>query len=490
MYVASTVALSLAKPLWFDELFTLYISRVPAWKARLSLAAVDGCPPLFYGLTHASLRLLGENALASRLPEILGFWLMCVCLFLFVRRRCHAIYAFLAMLIPLGSMAYFYAYEARPYGILLGMAGLSLYCWQSIVNGQRRTLALILLAFSIAIAVSSHFYGAQLVIPLFAGEVCRTLERRKIDWAVFGAMVLGLAPLALLLPLTRSVTSATFNFTRHSPVFWSQPHALRFLSFYQFLFAPMLLPLVGGIMIAAIVYLAGNHEPRPEESSAPRFPLHETAAGIGYLLLPAVLLLVARVTTGYFMDRYALVTVVGCSFLPVFLARVVSGGRVIIPCVFIAALLGGSAARTVKASLHPSDPLQDFGVSAALYPKGDTLPIVVADAMLFAQLVQYSPPEVVSRLTYLTDVADAVRRPDFLPELALAGDRSLVAGRVEDYAPFLSRNRQFWLYYHDLPRVEWLPSRLRQEGWTLEYWAQEGNNILFRVSRQDAGQHF
>ena len=122
-------------------------------------------------------------------------------------------------------------------------------------------------------------------------------------------------------------------------------------------------------------------------------------------------------------------------------------------------------------------------MSGPLYPKSDTLPIVVADAMLFAQLVQYSPPEVVSRLTYLTDVADAVRRPDFLPDLSLAADRRIVPGKVEDYAPFLSRNPQFWLYYHDLPRVEWLPSRLRQEGWKLEYQAQNGNNILFRVSR-------
>ena len=115
IYLACTVARSLAKPLWFDELFTFYISRAPGWKERLAMGFGDDCPPLFYGLTHACLRLFGENSLASRMPEIMGFWLMCVCLFLFVRRRCAAIYAFLAVLLAVRSLAYAYAYEARPY---------------------------------------------------------------------------------------------------------------------------------------------------------------------------------------------------------------------------------------------------------------------------------------------------------------------------------------------------------------------------------------
>jgi hypothetical protein len=42
IYLACTVARSLAKPLWYDELLTLYISRAPGWKERLALAAA-GC---------------------------------------------------------------------------------------------------------------------------------------------------------------------------------------------------------------------------------------------------------------------------------------------------------------------------------------------------------------------------------------------------------------------------------------------------------------
>jgi hypothetical protein len=45
------------------------------------------------------------------------------------------------MLFPLITNAYPYAYEARPYGLLLGFCGLSLLCWQSAAEGQSRLLS-------------------------------------------------------------------------------------------------------------------------------------------------------------------------------------------------------------------------------------------------------------------------------------------------------------------------------------------------------------
>jgi hypothetical protein len=45
LYIACTIARSLSKPLWFDELFTFYISGIPTWKERLAQGGV--IPPVF-----------------------------------------------------------------------------------------------------------------------------------------------------------------------------------------------------------------------------------------------------------------------------------------------------------------------------------------------------------------------------------------------------------------------------------------------------------
>jgi hypothetical protein len=485
VYFACTVAHSLAKRLWFDELFTLYISRTPGWKERLMLSTVDSCPPLFYGLTRACLRLMGENSLAVRMPEILSFWLMCICLFLFLRRRCAAIYAFLGVMIPLVTVAYSYAFEARPYGILLGMAGLSLFCWQSAVEGRKRTLALIGIGLSIAIAVNSHFYGAQIVIPLLAGETWRILKRKRVDWGILCGIMAGLAPLVFLLPMAHSSVSALFDYVRKLPDFWAKPHAVQAVTYFASMFAPCLLPLIAGLFGTAIIYLLRSGKSGRIPSSLPKLPLHETAAVIGYLFIPAAVLLVTYLKTGHFIIRYALTSVVGCTILLVFLTSVLSAGRAILPALLIAASLVFCIQNAARAHSTEPDSVKEFNISSPEYPRGDRLPIVIPDATLFVQLVQYSSPDVGSRLVHLADVADSVRRQGILPELSLAVDRRIVPGRVEEYTHFLRQNPEFWVYCHGNPLMEWLPSRLKEEGWHVEFEAQNVEQVLFRATRHD-----
>src|SRR5262245_65490298 len=136
--------------MWNDELFTFYTSRLPKvsdiWGALLTGA--DQIPPLFHLITRAAFALFGVNSLSVRLPEVLGFWVMSLCLFRFVSKRSSALYGFAAMLVPLITVAYDYAYEARPYGLVLGFCGLALLCWQSAAEGHYRKLPLIGLAVS------------------------------------------------------------------------------------------------------------------------------------------------------------------------------------------------------------------------------------------------------------------------------------------------------------------------------------------------------
>ena len=95
---------------------------------------------------------------------------MCLCLYAFARRRVSAPYAAVAMLTA--TMWAGYASNGRPYGLMLGLAGLSLVAWQSAAEGRRRPLALAVLAASLAAGVATHYY---------AGPPARPAGPRGID---------------------------------------------------------------------------------------------------------------------------------------------------------------------------------------------------------------------------------------------------------------------------------------------------------------------
>jgi len=72
-YFAATCFRASRKLFWFDELFTVYISRLSdlksVWKALLHGA--DSKPPLLYVFTQFWQHLLGEGPMVTRLPAIL-----------------------------------------------------------------------------------------------------------------------------------------------------------------------------------------------------------------------------------------------------------------------------------------------------------------------------------------------------------------------------------------------------------------------------------
>ena len=159
-YLAIASALAWHKLLWNDELFTLYIARLPTYTDIWSLLAsgVEQLPPTFHILARLSLKLFGVNHWALRLPEILGVGVMSLCLFVVVSRRSSAAYGLVAMVLPLVTHALYYATEARPYGLVLGCAALSLLCcsrWPTIVAASCPGG----LSAALAAALASHYYA-------------------------------------------------------------------------------------------------------------------------------------------------------------------------------------------------------------------------------------------------------------------------------------------------------------------------------------------
>src|SRR5258708_9987878 len=123
-YWPVTLALATRKQFWNDELFTYYISALDTfpriWSALLT--AVDQNPPLFYWFSHKTTEAFGHNLIGLRVPAMIGFWLAGICMIAFVSRHLPAVYGLIAALIMMVSRAYWFSYEARPYGLVLGLA--------------------------------------------------------------------------------------------------------------------------------------------------------------------------------------------------------------------------------------------------------------------------------------------------------------------------------------------------------------------------------
>ena len=147
LYAIPTVYLAHLKLFWDDEFFTLYLSRTPTWHDLLQALATgaDQHPPSFYYLTHLMTTVFGSGHVTVRLPAILGFWLLCLCLYEIVRDLATPEWAVVAMFFPLSTGFYFYASEARGYGMVCGFSALAMLSWmRSTAHRSARSIFLCL----------------------------------------------------------------------------------------------------------------------------------------------------------------------------------------------------------------------------------------------------------------------------------------------------------------------------------------------------------
>jgi hypothetical protein len=395
VYLPVTVLLAGRKPLWNDELFTYYIARLDGfheiWSALLT--AADQNPPLFYWLTHFSMKAPVGSLLAIRLPEILGFWLMGVCLIIFVSRHAPAAYGLMAALIALVSGAYPYAYEARPYGIELGLAALALLCWQR-AEGTRTTLWAVALSLALALAISAHYYSVLIFVPLAVAEAVRWHIDRTHRWPVWIAFVAGALPLFAYIPLIRS--ASTYGHT-----FWAKVGAGSLNDFLSFVLAPALFPLAAlGVWATAVSIF---HPRSNDDSSRKRPPLVELAAILGFCLIPMVAIVAALAVTGAYTHRYALFAVIGISIFGAWMMSQAFKARMrpaLLATIVLSLFFIGKQVRTA-AWIHT---VANHGAIIRFLESrlsGDAV-VAIADPHLFFELSHQSP-ELRHRMFYVAE---------------------------------------------------------------------------------------
>ncbi len=201
-------------------MFVLQTDSVPtaAELLHIQLHTPISLDPAFYHLlVHACIRIFGPTRFALRLPSLFGYLLMQLCLFLYVKRVSTARAALFAAALPALTQTLFYAAEARPYGLLLGLYGLALIAYQAATrsldesdksakpeNPPSRLVHLLTLAFAVALALNSHYFGILLLTPICAAELTRTILRRRLDLPVIAAILAGALTIVFTLPFQRA----------------------------------------------------------------------------------------------------------------------------------------------------------------------------------------------------------------------------------------------------------------------------------------------
>lgn len=471
-----------------DELFTLYISRLPrfhdVWSALATGA--EQTPPFFYAIARADIRLFGTSGLALRLPELLAFALMCACLFYIVSRRTSAIYGFLAMLFPFMTTAFNYAYEARAYALVLCFSAFALVCWLWATEGRHRVLAMVCLAASLAAAISSHYYAVLSLFPLGVGEVVRSFRRKRVDVGIWLALGFSLAPLLMFLPLIRSAR-------KFAPHFWAKPHWSSMAYYYEhFLLTPTAVPLLV-IFLVAVLYNTLRHGKDATGLTRVRasVPLHEAAAAVAFLLIPVAGVFLAKTVVGAFSDRYALPAVIGLSLIVAWglygvleARRVVAFGLALLLCGLLAAkevqtYRRVAAARALQTSTY---------AFLETYAKGDA-PIVVSGPMDFTELTYNAPGQVAPRLTYLVDPRMALRYTGSNDsEKGLVEMKSWAGLNVQPFSSYVASRRMCYVYVVNYPDpYEWIIRGLQAAHWQIKLQRWHDGMMLFSAMPENNG---
>lgn len=467
LFAADTLTRAAVIPLWFDEIISYTVARLPdlstIWAALAQTA--DGQPPL----THLSMRLahtlLGTGELATRIPYLFAFAAGVWAIYRFVAVRVGSVPASLAVLLVWTSYAYRYAREARPYALVLCFAALALSCWRGAVEGRRRRAYLAGFAASLIGLVSSHYYAAVCLLPFGIGELARVLRSRKMDWGV--SLAIGLSPLALLpyLPLIRQVRG---EYLGH---FWRPVERSDYLGFYSDALGGGLAPVSLAILAFVAHWFTERRRHTGGTSASGRFPEHESWALIGFLVLPLAYVSIALFYTQAFVPRYAIASMIGIAclaaggFFAAFryypkLGKAMVVGLLAFYLVFSA---GSTALFVYDQGPQAGIPGQLREIEAAT--NRDDLPIVIEHPLLFLQYVHYADPELKARLIYPVDV-QAAREIVAADSAEVSIERLAPWGgyRAPSREEFLRNHRRFHVVTRALEEFNWFVKRLQRDG--------------------------
>ncbi|MFQ3590594.1 MAG: hypothetical protein SNJ67_09885, partial [Chloracidobacterium sp.] len=316
LYAIPVAHNAVSRAFWLDELFTYYIVTMPTWAGTWDLLrnGPDQNPPLFYALTRLVVGVLGESEWAFRLPAMVGYWVFCVALYVWVRLLGGGrVAALVAMATPILTKALYYASEARPYGLVLGCLGVGLASWQMTRYPNWRGIGLFGTGTGLSTALALHYLALLPIGVLWCVEGFAAWRLRQIDRARW---------LALGAPLTIAGISLAFFHQQARQGFWKIVLEWRELvDFYRWLAgSPTYLALcaVVGLLVAWGRISAMSPTGRAHPTAVNLWMV----TSVALLVLPLGWMLFLKATRQtVFQERYFLVSLVGLGGLTAYALR-------------------------------------------------------------------------------------------------------------------------------------------------------------------------
>jgi len=461
LYLIPTVQLARLKLFWDDEFYTLYLALTPDWKTLLQAMATgaDQSPPSLFYLAHFILRIFGTGHVTLRLAAMIGFWVLCVCLYEIMRPLTSPAWAVVAMLFPLTTNFYYYATEARGYGPVLGFAALAMLSWLRATANYRRSIYVPLLAFSLAAAVGGHYYATLVAVCLGLGELVRTVSRRKIDWPICAALLFTGVPLLVFFQIIQKAKG-------YSSHFWAVPAWSDAISFYPTELGTGLIALLGalGLALGFGVYLGGREGLRGSQARAPLNAWQLTAI-VSLSALPLLVMVLAKFVTHGFTDRYTISALVGVTILLCyFLFRAAPQPRAALVAALICVGVFGLKVLMFRAEF--SDQRTALASDIRILSRTGDRAIAILGSTRFHRLSFYAPRQIATRLNYVADASSSLR---YMGHDTV--DRGLLSLnpwfpiKVLPEESFLEDNRDF-LVYGNISSGSWITFDLPKWGKT------------------------
>ncbi len=460
------VGLAASDYLWYDELIIVRVAALRHWHDIWNFYAsgLDTIGLLYALLLHALRGLPADDEIRSRLPAIVSFLGMLWCMFVFVRRRYAAVYAFAVVLLLTTFPLLAFAVFAKSYAVELAGLGLAMVCWQAGLEGRGWWTAVGVWC-GLALAISSHTFGIFLVVPFAVAQWWADARRGRVSWAMWAALVL--FPAVLLPMLPGDLRAAKL----YGSNFWSKPSAAlmkqTYIDYFTTNWRFLLILLIAGLIVSLLLVEGKSCGELPEPKSGfsgPEWVL------VGLLAaLPAYVLPVSYLLHAYRAD-YVLGYAIGLGILLVALFAEQSkrsGAAGLVLLILFAAVTLKVDLKTIPsgvgALVHPKS------VHAALAARydseewvklleGSDLPVLVGDHLLYTRLDCYAPEELKRRLYFLTDFAEVSQYP--LSETSqrnflLFGDR--LGYQTMDVGSFVPSHRHALMAVGDMTGTLWLP---------------------------------
>ena len=487
------LALSLAsasvRPLWNDELFTYKIASLTSlaevWKALA--AGGEQVPFFYYFIVWNCLKVLGTSELTVRLPSFVGFLIGLLSIFFFLRGAVGSSYAAIGAMLPMTTIYSRFLYEGRPYGVILGFAGLALCSWKAANRSRWRRAALACLAFSLFVLPGIHYFSVLVIFPLVIGEFCRARTPRSVDVLPI-AIIVAAPAVGLILNSPLMLTAA-----ENAGTFWASRGSIReaFWLIHSVFENSWSVPIVCMSWLIPLALRFQLRHPATEkiEGGAP-LSGPEWAVVMGFALLPLVGLAATFMVDGAFVDRYFIPMVLGTSistaaFLAICFRPIRGNGAfAVASALSLVAFLTYAGWASLQGARGEGRALSATIKMLESYPDA-SLPIATAESQTFLELSHYATPAVRSKLVYLGDLGLAKRWLGFTS--MESGMYSLVGPwfgtNVVNYREFVVEHAHF-LLFGNLDSVDsWVDKQLRSDGWALDFRGAQPGKILFEVRR-------